>query len=82
MEGELFYACSNDLTTQFEYTDDPNNVIIDVSHSHIWDASTVAALDTIVTKYESLGKEVCIKGMNQASERRHAKLAGKLGEDI
>ncbi len=56
MEGELFYACSNDLTTQFEYTDDPNNVIIDVSHSHIWDASTVAALDTIVTNMNLLVK--------------------------
>jgi SulP family sulfate permease len=82
VEGELFFASSNDLTTQFEYTDDPSNVIIDVSGSHIWDASTVAALDTIITKYESLGKEVYIKGMNQASEKLHAKLAGNLGGDI
>lgn len=82
VEGELFFASSNDLTTQFEYTDDPSNVIIDVSGSHIWDASTVAALDTIITKYESLGKEVYIKGMNQASEKLHAKLAGNMGGDI
>lgn len=82
VEGELFFASSNDLTTQFEYTDDPSNVIIDVSGSHIWDASTVAALDTIITKYESLGKEVYIKGMNQASEKLHSKLAGNMGGDI
>ena len=82
VEGELFFASSNDLTTLFEYTDDPDNVVIDVSESHIWDASTVAALDTIVTKYESLGKEVYLKGMNQASEKLHTKLAGNLGGDI
>ncbi len=82
VEGELFFASSNDLTTQFEYTDDPANVIIDVSESHIWDASTVAALDTIITKYEGLGKEVYLKGMNQASEKLHTKLAGNMGGDI
>lgn len=82
VEGELFFASSNDLTTQFEYTDDPTNVIIDVSGSHIWDASTVAALDTIITKYEGLGKEVYLKGMNQASEKLHSKLAGNMGGEI
>jgi len=50
--GELFFASSNDLTTQFDYVDDPAEVIIDMSQSHIWDASTVAALDSVVTKYE------------------------------
>ena len=49
VNGELFFASSNDLTTQFEYTHDPERVIIDMSQSHIWDASTVAALDAIVT---------------------------------
>jgi SulP family sulfate permease len=82
VEGELFFASSNDLTTLFEYTDDPHYVVIDVSASHIWDASTVAALDSIVTKYESLGKEVYIKGMNEASETLHTRLAGNFGGDI
>ena len=82
VEGELFFASSNDLTTLFEYSDDPDNVIIDLSGSHIWDASTVAALDTIQTKYESLGKTVYIKGMNDASAVLHTKLAGNMGSDL
>lgn len=82
VEGQLFFASSNDLTTLFEYTDDPHYVVIDVSKSHIWDDTTVAALDTIVTKYESLGKEVYIKGMNEASEQLHTKLAGNLGSEV
>jgi SulP family sulfate permease len=77
--GELFFASSNDLTTQFEYADDPDRVIIDMSNSHIWDASTVAALDAITTKYEKHGKRVVIQGMNDASTRMHTRLAGTLG---
>jgi sulfate permease, SulP family len=82
VEGELFFASSNDLTTLFEYLEDPENVIIDLSGSHIWDASTVAALDTIQTKYESLGKTVYIKGMNDFSQLLHNKLAGNLGSEL
>ena len=82
VEGELFFASSNDLTTLFEYSEDPENVVIDLSGSHIWDASTVAALDTIQTKYESLGKTVYIKGMNDYSQLLHQKLAGNMGSDV
>ena len=82
VEGELFFASSNDLTTLFEYSEDPENIIIDLSGSHIWDASTVAALDTIQTKYESMGKTVYIKGMNDYSQLLHQKLAGNMGSDV
>ena len=57
VDGELFFASSNDLTTQFRYADDPARVEIDLSSSHIWDASTVAALDAITTKYAGHGTE-------------------------
>ncbi|WP_438854447.1 SulP family inorganic anion transporter [Agromyces sp. M3QZ16-3] len=79
VDGELFFASSNDLTTQFEYADDPERVVIDMSGSHIWDASTVAALDAITTKYERHGARVVIEGLNEASSAMHARLAGQLG---
>lgn len=44
IEGELFFASSNDLTPLFSYSVDPARVVIDLSGSHVWDASTVAAL--------------------------------------
>lgn len=50
--SELFFASSNDLYTQFEYSEDPERVVIDLSQPHIWDPSTVASLDAITTKYE------------------------------
>ncbi|WNB87188.1 SulP family inorganic anion transporter [Cellulomonas sp. ATA003] len=77
--GELFFASSNDLVYQFDYAGDPREVVIDLSGAHIWDASTVAALDAITTKYASKGKTVTIRGLDPDSARRHERLAGQLG---
>lgn len=67
VRGELFFASSNDLVYQFDYVGDPHRVVIDMSESHIWDASSVAALDAITTKYRRKGKQVEIIGLNQDS---------------
>jgi len=80
--GELFFASSNDLTTQFEYTADPDRVIIDMERSRVWDASTVAALDAITNKYERLGKRAMIVGLDDASAAMRARLSGTLGDDL
>jgi len=77
VDGELFFASSNDLYTQFEYALDPDRVIIDMHASHLWDASTIAALDAITEKYHHHGKEVKIIGLNDATLMRE-RLGGKL----
>ncbi|GAB2559156.1 SulP family inorganic anion transporter [Leucobacter ruminantium] len=77
--GELFFASSNDLTTLFEYADDPERVVIDLSASHVWDASSVAALDAITTRYERRGKTVELVGMNAVTRALHSRLSGGLG---
>ena len=77
--GELFFASSNDLYTQFDYAEDPDLVVIDLAQSHVWDASTVAALDAVTTKYASKGKRVEIHGLNTASASMHERLTGRLG---
>ena len=79
VEGELFFASSNDLVYQFDYAGDPKDVVIDMTGAHIWDASTVASLDAVTTKYEARGKSVTIVGMNDDSAARHQRLAGNLG---
>ncbi|TWD84349.1 SulP family sulfate permease [Kribbella amoyensis] len=79
--GALFFASSNDLVHQFDYRGDPAKVVIDLSGSHIWDASTVATLDAITTKYERYGKQATIIGLNQASAERHERLAGTLNQN-
>ncbi|MFI6341234.1 SulP family inorganic anion transporter [Streptomyces sp. NPDC050535] len=76
--GELFFASSNDLVGRFDYAGDPDRVVIDLSATHIWDASSVAALDAIETKYTQRGKTVEIIGLNEPSARIHKKLSGEL----
>ncbi len=72
VHGALFFASSNDLVYQFDYADDPERVIIDLSDAQIWDASTVASLDAVVFKYERHEKIVDLVGLDrQSSEFRH-----------
>lgn len=76
--GEMFFASSNDLVGQFDYAGDPDQVVIDLSAAHVWDASSVAALDAIETKYAQRGKTVEIIGLNEPSARIHKTLSGEL----
>lgn len=57
---------------------DPEKVVIDLSAAHIWDASSVAALDAIETKYAQRGETVEITGLNDPSAHLHGKLSGEL----
>lgn len=79
VQGELFFASSNDLYTQFEYALDPDRVLIDMSASHVWDASTVAALDAITEKYRTHGKTVRITGLDDSSDAIRSRLSGRFG---
>ncbi|MGC3003800.1 SulP family inorganic anion transporter [Streptomyces sp. G35A] len=76
--GELFFASSNDIAGRFDYAGDPDRVVIDLSSAHIWDASSVAALDAVTTKYAQRGKTVEIRGLNDPSARLHDRLSGEL----
>ncbi|WP_442811462.1 SulP family inorganic anion transporter [Streptosporangium sp. NBC_01756] len=76
--GELFFASSNDLVSRFDYATDPDRVIIDLAGAHIWDASSVAALDAVTTKYGARGKTVEIIGLNAHSAKMHDTLSGEL----
>ena len=79
VHGPLFFGSSNDLVERFDYGVDPKVVAIDLTHSQIWDASSVAALDSIETKYREHGATVTISGLDQRSSAFHERLTGQLG---
>lgn len=79
VDGELFWASSNDLYTQFEYAEDPQRIVIDLTTSHLWDASTIAALDSVEDKYRHYGKNVEFIGLNEASQNMRNRMSGRLG---
>jgi SulP family sulfate permease len=68
VEGQLFFASADDFMQSFDFREVLEKVVIDVSRAHIWDISSVAALDMAVLKFRRDGAEVEIIGMNEASE--------------
>ena len=76
--GALFFASSNELYTRFDYAGDPDHVVVDLSGAHVWDASTVAALDAITHKYELRGTTVEVVGLAGHSATRYERHSGQL----
>lgn len=68
IEGQLFYGSVEDFTEGFDFKEVLDQVVIDVTHAHIWDISSVQALDMVVMKFRRLGAEVTVMGMNEATE--------------
>ena len=68
IEGQIFFASADDFLASFDFKEALERVVIDVSRAHIWDISSVAALDMAVLKFRRDGATVEIIGLNEASE--------------
>ncbi|MFV0492753.1 MAG: SulP family inorganic anion transporter [Pseudorhodobacter sp.] len=75
IEGQIFYGSVEDFMDGFDFRESVDYVMIDVSRAHIWDISSVQALDMAVLKFRRGGARVEIRGMNRASETIVDKLA-------
>ena len=78
VQGPLFFGSSNDLVEQFSYAEDPPSVTIDFTAAQVWDASTVAALDSVQSKYADHGISVQFAGLDDRSAEMHGRLSGRL----
>ena len=65
--GQIFFASADAFAEAFDLREAVERVVIDVSRSHIWDLTAVAAIDKVVLKFRREGTEVEILGMNEAS---------------
>ncbi len=75
VEGQVFFASADAFSASFDFREALQKVTIDVSRAHIWDISSVTALDMAVLKFRREGAEVAIVGLNRASETIVDKLA-------
>lgn len=66
--GQVFFASAEKFTASFDFSIAAEKVVIDLTRAHFWDITAVAALDGIVIKYQRLGAEVSVIGMNEASK--------------
>jgi len=76
VHGQLFFASVEDFSASFDFKEALSTVTIDVSQAHIWDISSVQALDAVVLKFRREGADVNVIGLNEASKT----IVDKLGE--
>lgn len=66
--GQVFFASSEAFVAAFDLRELLDLVRIDVTHAHLWDITAIAALDKVIMKFRSLGAQVEVIGLNDASQ--------------
>jgi len=67
VRGQLFFVSANTFAEVFDFREVIKKVCIDVSHAHLWDLTSINALDKVVIKYRREGTAVELIGLNEAS---------------
>ncbi|MFC7677975.1 SulP family inorganic anion transporter [Paenibacillus sp. GCM10028914] len=68
IRGQLFFGTMSYFIGLFNVHEDPDQVIIDFSHSHVWDHSATSAIAKVMDKYNRAGKQVRMIGLNKESK--------------
>lgn len=76
IKGQIFFASVNDLLDKINFNDQIEIVEIDLSNAHLWDDSSIGALDKIEMKFEQNNIKVEYSGLNQESKHLKKRLGG------
>jgi SulP family sulfate permease len=68
VHGQLFFVSTEAFLKAFDWKEPIKRIVVDLTHSHLWDSSAVGAIDKVVLKARRLGIAAEIVGMNHASE--------------
>ncbi|CAD2079573.1 SulP family inorganic anion transporter [Phocicoccus pinnipedialis] len=68
VEGQLFFASTEDFLKSFDFNVENQEITIDFSNSHIWDDSAVGAVDRVILKFEEKNNAVKIIGLDNPSK--------------
>jgi SulP family sulfate permease len=67
VRGQVFFASSEALVSEFDFKEPIGTVLLDLSHAHFWDITAIDALDRIIFKFRRNGIEANVSGLNRAS---------------
>lgn len=76
VQGQLFFASVTEFLEGINFDDALQEVIIDLSESHLWDDSAIGALDHVKSKFHHKGIPVKFIGLNGQSKRLLQRLGG------
>lgn len=68
LNGSVFFGSVLNFKELFKPNDDPENVVFDFENAKVMDYSGVEAINSMVEKYESLGKKVILKQVGSYSQ--------------
>lgn len=66
--GQVFFASAEKFINSFDFKEVVDRVVIDLTHAHFWDITSVSSLDKVVIKFKREGTDVEIIGMGKATE--------------
>lgn len=69
VRGQVFFASSEMLVSEFDFKELVQSVRLDLSHAHFWDITAIDALDRIVNRFRRNGIAVNVTGLNRASAK-------------
>lgn len=67
VKGQIFFSSSERFYHFFDFNEKVEQVVIDLSHAHIWDVTSVAMLDQVIKKFKDKHINVHVHGLNEAS---------------
>lgn len=67
VSGPMFFGSASHFLEHFSPSQDPAQIEINFTHSHIWDHSAVTAIGKVLNKYEETGRKVELTGLNEES---------------
>jgi SulP family sulfate permease len=67
VSGQVFFASSENFTSQFDYQEKVPYICIDVSQTRFWDLTSVDALDRVVLKLRRGGSQVDVHGLDAST---------------
>ncbi|MFB5190794.1 sodium-independent anion transporter [Alicyclobacillus fastidiosus] len=67
--GQMFFGTMTHFVDLFDMEHDPAEIIIDFSHSHIWDHSAVTGINKVIDLYAQAGGSVSIVGLNEERQQ-------------
>ncbi len=73
--GQLFFVSTEEFLSHFNFSEPLEEVVLDLNHAHLWDATSIEAIDKIVLKFRKNNTKVSFEGLNEASLTLMSKLA-------
>lgn len=56
VRGQVFFASAEQFLAGFDFREEVEKVVIDLTHAHFWDITAITALDKVVIKFRREGK--------------------------